>query len=159
MWSLTDGNLSYLCLGATSHWFQIHKILKRDFLQPVIMGAQSNINLSSCLYWYATLNSCKYLKIKTHLRNAQVNKASSVKKAVAKICLVVDMVRKNWSWIVVAGCELYYFVSACFGLFWVFGNFSPADRFKYLFFTVIKIHIMACIVKKQKNFIFSSLLT
>ena len=75
-------------LGATSHWFKRDlnsKILKRDFQQPTIMGAPSNINLSSSLYWYATLKSCKYLKSKTHLWNAQVNKYSSVKKGVVKI--------------------------------------------------------------------------
>ena len=75
-------------LGATSHCFKRDlnsKILKRDFQQPTIMGAPSNINLSSSLYWYATLKSCKYLKSKTHLRNAQVNKYSSVKKGVFKI--------------------------------------------------------------------------
>ena len=60
-------------------------------------------NLSSCLYWYTTSNSCKYLKSKTNFQNAQVNKASSVNKEIFKICLVVGMVRKNWSWIV-AGC-------------------------------------------------------
>ena len=82
------------------------KTLKRDFHLPTIMGVQSNISLLWCLYWYATFNSCKYLKSETHLRNSQVNKASSVNKGMAKICLVVDMVRKNWSWIVVAGYGL-----------------------------------------------------
>ena len=80
------------------------------------------------------MNSCKHLKSETHLRNAQVNKVSSVNKGIVKICLVVDMVRKNWSWIVVADCGLHYFVSARFGSFWVFAKFSTAKRFKYLFF-------------------------
>ena len=133
--------------------------MKRDFQLPTIMGASLNISLSSCLYWYATLNSCKYLKSETHLRNAQVNKASSVNKGIVKICLVVDMVRKNLWWIVVASCGLHYFVSRCFGSFWVFANFSTSERFKYLFFTAVKIYIMARIVKKQTNFIFSSLVT
>ena len=86
------------------------KILKRDFQLPTIMSVQSNISFSSCLYWYATLNSCKYLKSETHLRDAQANKASSVNKGIVKICLVVDMVRKNWSRIVAAGFGLHYFV-------------------------------------------------
>ena len=69
--------------------------LKRDIQLLTIMGVWSNITLSSCLCWYATLNSCKYLKSETHLRNAQVNKASSVNKGIVKTCLIVDMVRKN----------------------------------------------------------------
>ena len=72
-WSLTDDNLSYLCLGVTSLVVQFRqlnsRILKRGFQLPTqlpkIKGLKSNINLSSCLYWYATLNSCKYLKKKT----------------------------------------------------------------------------------------------
>ena len=115
---------------------------------------QSNINFSTCLNWYATLNSCKYLKTETHLRNAQVNKVLSNNKGIVKICLVVDMVRKNWSWIAVAGCELHYLVSARFGSFWVFANFSTAERFKCLFFTAMKSHTMARILKKQNKLIF-----
>ena len=100
------------------------------------------------------------LKSETHLRNAKVNKASSVNKEIVKTCLIEDMVRKNWSWIVVAGCGLHYFVSACLGLFWVVANFSTAKKkFKYLFFTAMKIHTMARIVKKQNNFILTSLVT
>ena len=129
MWSPTEGNLSYL--------------------------VKSNISLSRYLYWYATLNSCKYLKSETHLWNTQVNKASSVNKGIVKISLVLDIVRKNWSWIVVAGCWLHYFVLARFGSFWVVANFSAAQKF----FTAIKIHTVAGIVKKQNNFIFSSLIT
>ena len=34
---------------------------------------------------------------RTLLQNAQVNKASSVNKKIVKTCLIVDMVRKNWS--------------------------------------------------------------
>ena len=124
MRSSSDGNLSYLCLGDTSLLVsrdtQIQK-MKRYFQVPT-KGLYSYISLSTCHYWYATLNSCKYLKSETHLRNAQVNKASSVNKGIVKICLVVDMVRKNWSWVVVASCGLHYFVLACFGSFWVFGN-------------------------------------
>ena len=90
------------------------------------------------------------------LWNTQVDKTFSVNKGSAKICLVVGMVKKNWSWIVVASCGLHYFVSARFGLF---QNFSAAERFKYLFFTAMKIYIMARIVKKQTNFTFSSTVT
>ena len=110
------------------------------------------------LTWYVNLNSYKYLKSETHLRNVLVNKDSSVDKGIVKICPVASMVRKNWSWIVVASCGLHYFVSACFGSFWVFAN-STAERFKYLLFSSMKIHIMACIVKKQNNFILSCLVT
>ena len=92
------------------------------------------------------------------LWNTQADKTFSVNKGSAKICLVVGMVKKNWSWIVVASCGLHYFVSACFGSFWVFAN-STAERFKYLLFSSMKIHIMACIVKKQNNFILSCLVT
>ena len=134
-------------------------MLKRDFQLPTIMGMSSNINLSSCLYWYTTLNSCKYLKNEIHLWNAQVKKDFPVNKRIVKICLVVDMVRKNWSWIAVAGYGLHYFVSASFGSFWVFANFSTAKWFKYLSFKAMKIHAMARIVKKENNFIFSSLVT
>ena len=91
----------------------------------------------SCLYWYATLNYCKYLKSETHLRNAQANKASSVNKRIVKICLVVDMVRTNWSWIVV-GCGLHCFISPRIGLFWVFTNFNTAEMIKYLFLQLWK---------------------
>ena len=69
------------------------------------------------------------------------------------------MVSGNWSWIVVAGCELHYLVLARFGSFRVVANFSTTERFKYLFFTSMKIDAMVRIVKKQKNFIFSSLVT
>ena len=79
------------------------QILKDNFRLPTIMSVYSNISLSSRLYWYTDLRSCKYLESEAHLRNAQVNKASSVNKGIAKICLVVDMVRKNWSWTVL-GC-------------------------------------------------------
>ena len=61
------------------------------------------------------------------------------------------MVRENWSSIVVASCGLHYFVSAPFGSLSVFSNFSTAERFKYLFFTTMKIHTMVRIVKKQKK--------
>ena len=45
------------------------------------------------------------------LWNTQVDKTFSVNKGSAKICLVVGMVKKNWSWIVVASCGLHYFVA------------------------------------------------
>ena len=105
------------------------------------------------------MNSCKYLKSETQLRNFQVNKASSVNKDILKIRLIVDMIRKNWSWNTIAGCGLHYFLSACFGSSCVVANFSTAEKFRYLFFTAMKIHIIALIVKKQNNFIFSSLVT
>ena len=161
MRSSSDGNLSYLCLGDTSLLVsrdtQIQK-MKRYFQVPT-KGLYSYISLSTCHYWYATLNSCKYLKSETHLRNVQVNKDSSVDKGIVKICPVASMVRKNWSWIVVASCGLHYSVSPCFGSFWVFVNFSTAEKLKYLFLTAMRIHIMARTVKKQTNFIFSSLVT
>ena len=97
-----------------------------------------NITLSSCLCWYATLNSCKYLKSETHLRNAKVNKASSVNKGVSYTCLIVDMVQgKKWSRIVIAGCGMHYFVSARFGSFCVIADFCTTKKFKYLFFTAM----------------------
>ena len=108
-----------ICLGVTQTCWHVVK----------------NISLSSCLYWYATLNSCKYLKSETHLWNAQVNKASPVNKGIVKTSLIADMVRKNWSWMAVAGCGLHYFVSASFGSFRILANFRIAERFKYLFFT------------------------
>ena len=46
-----------------------------------------------------------------------------------------------------------------FGSFRVVANFSTAERYKYLFFTAMEIHTMACIVKKQNNFILSWLVT
>ena len=130
--------------------------MKRDFQLPTILGVQPNVSFSRCLYWQATLNSYKYLKSETHLQNAKVNKGFFVNK----ICLIVDMVRKNCSWIVVAGCGLHYFVVARFGSFWVIANFTTVERFnKHLFSTAMKIHTMKCIVKKQNNFIFISLVT
>ena len=91
--------------------------------------------------------------------NAQVNKGSSANKGIAKTCVIVNMVRKSWSRIVVVGCGLHYFVSARFSSFWVFPKFSTAERFKYQFFTALKNHTMARIVKKHNNFIFSLLVT
>ena len=84
--------------GLHPSWFQRQlnsKILKRDFQLPTILGMQSNI--AFLLAFIDTLNSCKYLKSETYLRNTQVDKASSVNKGIVKICLIVDMVRKNWS--------------------------------------------------------------
>ena len=162
MWSPTDGNLSYICLGTISLF--VPKTLKFKNFETRLPAIYNNGRavkylFFSCLYWYATLKSCKYLKSETHFRNAQVNKAFSMNKRFVKICLVVDMVRKNWSWVFVAGCGLHYFVSARFGSFWVFANFRTAERFKYLFFTAMKIHTMGRIVKEQNNFSFSSLVT
>ena len=120
--------------GLHSCWFQRYfnsNILKCDFQLPTKMGVYSNINFSSWLYSYANLNYYKYLKSETHLRNVQENKTSSVIKRIVKICLVVDTVRKNWSWIVVASCRSHYFVSARFGSFWVFANLITTKRFKY----------------------------
>ena len=85
VWSPTDRNLSNLCLGTTSLLVpETLKFFKNGFQLPTIMGVQSNISLSSCLYWYATLNSCKCLKSETHLWNAQVNKASPLIKVLSK---------------------------------------------------------------------------
>ena len=122
--------------GLHLFWFQRHlnsSILKRHFQPPTIMGVYSDISLSSCLYWYDTLNSCKYLKSGTHPQNAQVNKASSINKEIVKTCLIVELERKNCLWIFVPGCGLDYFVSARFGSFWFVANFSEVERFKYLF--------------------------
>ena len=134
MWSPTDGNLLYILCNQVLAFLAV-------FIDT--------------LPW-TLVNT---LKIETHLRNTQVKKASSVNKGIVKICLVVDMVRKNWSWIVVAGCGLRNFVSARFGSFWVVATFSTAERFKNLFSTAIKIHTIVRIVKKQNNFVFSSLVT
>ena len=71
-----------------------------------------------------------------------------------KTCLTVDMVRKNWSGIV-AGCGLHYFVLVHFEFLQILVQLKD---FIYLFFTAIKNHTMAHIIKKQ-NFIFSSLAT
>ena len=61
-WSLRDRDLSYICLGAASplvlETFKF-KNFENGFQLPTMMGVQSNISLSSCLYWYATLKSCK----------------------------------------------------------------------------------------------------
>ena len=86
-------------------------------------------------------------------------KASSANKEIAKTCLIVDMVRKNESRITVAGSGLYYFVLAPFGSSWNVVSFSAAEKFKYLLLTAMKFHTIARIVKKQNNFIFSSLVT
>ena len=157
MMSPKDGNLSYLCLGATSLLVpETFKFKNFETWLPATNnnGPVVNINLSNSLYWYATLNFCKYLK-KNHLRNIQVNKASSINKGIVKICLVVDIVRKIWPWIV-AGCGLQYFVLACFGSFWVhFENFRTAKRLKYLFVTAMWIPTMARIIKNKTIFIFS----
>ena len=103
MWSPTDGNLSYLCLGTTSLLVtETFKFKNFETWLPATYnnGRLVNIILSSCLYWCATLCSCKYLESEIHLWNAQVNKASSANKGIVKIFLVVDMVRKYWSlWI------------------------------------------------------------
>ena len=154
IWSQTDRNLSYLCLVTTSLLVpETFKFKKFETWLPAThsKGVSSNISLSSCVCWYAILNSCKYFKSETYLWNAQVNISSSVNKGIVKICLFVDMVRKNWSWIAVVSYRLYYFVSPRFGSFWIFTNFNAAERFKYLF--------MERIVKRQTGFTFSLLVT
>ena len=75
-------------------------------------GSKSNISLSSCLYWHTPLKFCKYLKSRTHLRNAQANKASSVNKGIVKISLFVHMVRK-------IGREFLFLVVYAVTLFWL----------------------------------------
>ena len=154
-------NLSYLCLGTTSLLVPEIFTFKNfeTWLPATYNNNGPNISLPSYLYWYATLNSCKYWKSETNLRNAQVNKTSSVNKGIVKTCLIVDIVRKNCSWIVVAACGLHYCVPARFVSFWVVANFSTAERFKYLFFKAMIIHTLARTVKKQNNFIFILLVT
>ena len=110
MCSPTNENLSYLCLEAT------YLLVPETF------------KLRNCEMWLpATYNSGLVVKyqpfqlpllklilaflaafIETHLQNAPVNEV--VNKEIVKTCLTMDMVRKNWSWIVVAGCGLHYFV-------------------------------------------------
>ena len=140
----------YFCLGATSFLVPEtlnFKVLKHDIQLPTVMGVQPNISLSSCPYWYATLNSCRYLKSETHRWNTQVNQTSLV-KGIVKTCLDVGIVRNNCSRIIVAGCGLHYFILARFGSYWVANNFSTAERFKCLFFTAMKIHTMVLAVRK-----------
>ena len=120
MWSPTDENLSYLCLGATS--FLVPETFKFNNFETWLPmttynNGRVNITLSSCLCWYATLNSCKYLKSETHLRNAKVNKASSVNKGVSNTCLIVDMVRKKmvanrycWLWDALLRFSSFWFI-------------------------------------------------
>ena len=118
MWSPTDGNLSHLCLETMSllvpETFKFKNFemwLPATYNNGQVFTIWSSISLSSCLYWYATLNFCKYLKSDSHLRNAQVNKASSANKGIAKICLVVDMVRKYWSlWIALLCFSWFCFI-------------------------------------------------
>ena len=57
------------------------------------------------------------------------NLATSVYKGIVKICLDLDVLRSNWSWIVVAGCGLRYFFSARFGSFWIVNNFIAVECF------------------------------
>ena len=121
--------------GVYPSWLQRHRnsiILKRCFQLLTIIGVQLDVSLSSCLYRYVTLNSCSYLKKETRLRNVQVSKGSSVSKNLPDCCHAKEK-----------------FVV----------NFSSAERFKYLFFTAMKMHTMMRIVKKQNNFILSSLAT
>ena len=120
---------------------------------PWMLQSQSLAAFIDTLPWALV----KAKKNETHLRNAQVNKASSVNKGIVKTYLLLDKVKKNWSWIAVAGCGLHYFVSARFGSFWVVANFSTAEKFKYPFFTAMKIHAMVRIANTQNNFVFSSL--
>ena len=43
----------------------------------------------------------------TQLRNAQIYKASFVNNGIVKTCQIVDKGKKNWLWMIVAGCRLY----------------------------------------------------
>ena len=163
MWSPTDANLLDLYLGATSllvlETFKF-KVLITWLQIPKMIAMQSNISLSSCLYWYATLNPCRYLKSETHLWNTQVNKASSVMNGLAKICLVMDMVRNNWSrivycWLCVGCITSFRLVLIRFELLWILVQLKD----KYFFSTPTIIHTMVHKVKKQNNSIFSLLVT
>ena len=81
-WSPTYEHLSDLFFLATS-------LLTSEKFKFRVLN--SNVT-HSC---YATLRFLKYLKSEIHLRNAQI--INSVNKGIIKTCLVVDMVRKDWS--------------------------------------------------------------
>ena len=98
MWSLSLGT-KFLLVPETFKFKNFESCIQL----PTITGVSSNTSLSSCLYWYAILNSCKYLK--THLWNVQVNNVSLVNKEIFKICLVLDMVNKNCLWIAVGSIK------------------------------------------------------
>ena len=77
-------------------------------------GCPGMLKCSQILAW-TTLNSWKNLKSETHLRNAQVNRASSVDKDIVKTCLIVDHGKEKL--VVNCFCGLDYFISASFGSF------------------------------------------
>ena len=123
----------------------------------MFQGCQGMLKCGHILVFLGAIDTVPWtlvnaLKSETHLRNAHVNKASSVNKGIAKTCLIVDMISKNWSWIAVAGYGFHYFVSARFATLKAVANFSTAERFKYLFFAAINVHTMSRIVKKQNNY-------
>ena len=64
--------------------------------------------------------------------------------------------RNNWLRMVVAGSGLHDFISVCFGSFLTVANFSTVDR---SVFHTYENHRMVLKIKKQSNFIFSSLVT
>ena len=100
------------------------------------------ITLNSCKY--VTLNSCKYLKSETHLWNAHVNKANSVNRDCQN---VPDCGHAKEKLFVNHFCwfgSFWFILSRC--------NFSTAERFKYLFFTDMKIQITAPIVNNKTIF-------
>ena len=100
------------------------------------------ITLNSCKY--VTLNSCKYLKSETHLWNAHVNKANSVNRDCQNVPDCGHAKEK-----------LFVNHFCWFGSFWFIlnrCNFSTAERFKYLFFTDMKIQITARIVNNKTIF-------
>ena len=70
MWSPTDGNLLYLCLGATSLFFVLRhvnsKILKRDFQSLTVYSQILAFFIAAFIVCYLEL-----LKSETHLRDAQ----------------------------------------------------------------------------------------
>ena len=128
MWSPADGNLSGLYSGASSLWFQVHsssKFQSRDFQLSTMMG------FSSCPYWYSILNSCRHLKSKTLLQNAQVNKSSSVNNGLAKTCLIMEIVRSNWLRIVYCWLWVALLLLDYFGSLWIVPKFSTAEKNSY----------------------------
>ena len=93
------------------------------------------------------LEILQILKRWTHLRNGQVNKASSINSGLAKICLVMN----NWSRI--DHCWLWVAL-ICFHLALVRFDLlaiSVQLKDKYLFSTPMKIHTMIGTVRKQEN--------
>ena len=138
-------NLSGLCLGATF-------LLVPERFKSFDYVTSSNLKWSTCSQTWVFLlmghlEILQILKRWTHLRNGQVNKASSINSGLAKICLVVN----NWSWI--GHCWLwvalicFHFALVRFDLLAV----SVQLKDKYLFSTPMKIHTMIGTVRKQEN--------